>query len=149
MGSSISIEQRMQDLEDKFNGAIKNMQDDYSNTIGKYEKENSELKKQIESLKSINNSLHKNNENNETKTNEINKTINMKDLSKKQISLFVDKILSNKNMNISYIPDFVEKQIYKNIFDLLLQLMDHIFDNVHFNFIGHTISVNMEPNQEE
>ena len=44
-------------------------------------------------------------------------------ISSDSISKFVDELLNNKEVNMSYLPDGVEKQIYKNLLVYMLNIM--------------------------
>lgn len=67
-------------------------------------------------------------------------------VSRKKIEDIVDKMLEDPNMNIKYLPDFAERQIYINIFTLLLGVVDNISDNVDINFMGHKIRLQVLEN---
>ena len=70
------------------------------------DKETVELKREIIVLKSI---IENSNCNKE-------KTIS---ISTEEISKFVEEeILKNKNVNIKYLPDVIERQIYRNMFQI-------------------------------
>jgi len=104
----------------------------------KLKEENIELKKQIESLKLFNSSI-----NEKTSNNTINKG-KMK-LSKTKINNYVDEIINNSETNIRYLPDFVEKQIYRNVFRIGINLMDKICESSSINILGHTLSFEFDP----
>ena len=104
----------------------------------KLKEENIELKKQIESLKLFNSSI-----NEKTSNNTINKG-KMK-LSKTKINNYVDEIINNSETNIRYLPDFVEKQIYRNVFRIGINLMDKICESSSINIFGHTLSFEFDP----
>lgn len=81
-----------------------------------------ELEKQIESLKKIVDSHTMPMPNLKSiYDNEVNTK-----LEEKNIDSLVDKIISNPKYNISYLPDFVEKQLYKNMFSMMFHLVDHM-----------------------
>ena len=83
--------------------------------------ENEELRKQVKYLKDV--------LNDKKKEKPRLKKVGMKletPISKEAIEKYVEKILENKDMNISYLPDFVEKKIYENVFSITLNLLDDI-----------------------
>jgi hypothetical protein len=103
-----------------------------------------ELEKQNTSLKSINESL--NNKVDEKIINIKNEyTKKLSEMSKTRINEYVQKILNDQNTNIKYLPDFVEKQIYYNVFTMLIKLMDHVFEKTSIDFLGHKIGLTCEP----
>ena len=102
-----------------------------------------ELTKQLESLKNMNSML-------EAKLLDKNKTLevenaNLSEISKHKIDEFVEELLKNENVNIGYLPDFVERQIYKNIFGVLIGLMETTLKTTSINFLGHQMSFNVKP----
>ena len=66
-------------------------------------------------------------------------------ISKQQINAFVDQLLNDQNVNIKYLPDFVEKQIYRNVFSILVGVIDNVIKSAHINIIGHRINLTLEP----
>jgi len=105
--------------------------------------ENEELKKQIKYLKSV---LQE-----KRKEKPRLKKVGMKietPISKEAIENYVDKILENEDMNISYLPDFVEKKIYENTFSILLNLLDDIMENIQINIINHKLVFDIQHEQK-
>jgi len=120
-------------------------------------KEISELRKELDSLKSINNTLeHKLTFNSDQYTNDTNINIDIdkkeyefKDVSKDRINAFVETLLQNKDINIKYLPDAVERQIYRNVFSILLGLMDNLFESTSVKFIGHKLTFSLQPMSDQ
>ena len=134
------------------------------NIISEYRIQNLELQKQNDSLKTINNTLrseiiqiknsdehsklttksllykNKNGEKNETKDDKI-----LTHISTKAIEEYVEKMIADKDVNINYLPDFVEKQLYRNILKIVLNLLDHILNNSHVTFFNHEINFDLVP----
>lgn len=105
------------------------------------------LKKQNEKLKSeINNA---NNQHNEVMLNKtiVNATdkIKLSESSKERINVFVEELLNDENVNIKYLPDFVERQIYRNVFNLLINLLEHILNTINIQFMGHEVKLDLKP----
>jgi hypothetical protein len=69
----------------------------------------------------------------------------LKDLSVKRINTFVEQLLLDKNINITYLPDFVEKQIYSNIFTILIALVDNSTKDIAIQFLGHQAKIVFSP----
>jgi ABC-type anion transport system duplicated permease subunit len=119
--------------------------------------ENVELKKQINVLKSINKNhekkiiqLSKNvctGSCSSTKEQKIKKKIS--NVSKEKINTIVDKLLKNPDTNISYLPDFVEKKIYTNVFGIVLNLLDDVLDTTAINFLGHKIKLDLTTDNDD
>lgn len=115
-----------------------------------YEEHLNELKKEIECLKTINHNLEQ-----ELQTEkEISSTELMRDIvnksrntgslvSKQLIHDYVNKMLENPQINIGYMPDFVEKQMYKNVFNMMLNVLDHVLETTKVELMGHEIVFDM------
>ena len=88
------------------------------------ENENKKLKNKIEENKKHNN-------------------IKINDISEEKINEYIDDILKNDNINVKYLPDSVEKAIYKNIFTIAIHLLDNIMDSTSINLLGHQIKINL------
>ena len=108
-----------------------------------------ELHRQIESLKTINNKLEKELSDAKSKKDENVNKVQLQELSQQKIDEFVEKLLSNQNVNIGYLPDFVERQIYKNVFSLLLGILDNTLTSTKINFMGHELLLTMGPQHKD
>jgi len=111
-----------------------------------------DLQKQILSLKNFNRHL-------ETKMSDLDEEMvkklsqNIKDtgilsngtVTKKRINELVDKLISDKNVNISYLPDFVEKQIYKNVLHMIISLLHGVIKTSSVEFLGHQLKFTLNP----
>lgn len=109
-----------------------------------------DLQKQIECLKKINEGRKK--ENKElakrlSNTNDDNKSESDNDIdvmvSLTQIEHIVDEMLANKDINISYLPDFVERQIYMNIIRIAMNVIAKTSQTTKIEFLGHEMSLKL------
>lgn len=115
-----------------------------------------DLKKELKSLKKINSKLEqelkqKYDEDIELTQSKTANGMTVKDLtriSKSQINKFVDELLDDEDVNSKYIPDFVERQLYRNIFKILLGTLDNLFDSTSVKFMGHQITFDLQPDDE-
>lgn len=108
-----------------------------------------DLAKQIESLKSINSGLEL-----KMKTmllsSEIHEnTDKLSQLSKAKVDEFVEKLLNDADVNIKYLPDFVERAIYKNVLNLIMALLNNVFDTVSVKFLGHNLTFTVMPDNQD
>lgn len=125
----------------------------YQDMMVDYRNEMQELSKQNKSLRTMNNDLRK-------EIKQLNRKILEKDqkitsrsqvgvgktpVSTDALKVYIDQMLENQDLNIKYIPDFVEKQLYQNIFYLLLNLVDHIVETSQAQFLGHEIKFVLQP----
>jgi len=110
------------------------------------------LKDENEYIKKVNISLMK--EINQLKEN-MNKdtglsltTLSNKEIkiqSDKKIDEFVQNILDNPDTNIAWLPDVVERRLYKNICTIIINLLESTIENSDITFLGHTIRFVMDP----
>jgi len=92
-------------------------------------------KKQIEDMKKIINNI-------DLSSNTIKKD-NIKELSKIKIEEFVEKLISDEQLNINWLPDYVERQIYFNVFNIIMRLLTDILEDTSLELIGHKIKFNI------
>jgi len=67
------------------------------------------------------------------------------ELSKAYIDSEIDKILANNDVNVSIIPDYYEKKIYRNIFNMLFGLLESITQTSEIKFLHHKITFSIQP----
>ncbi|KAI8472559.1 MAG: hypothetical protein J3K34DRAFT_205815 [Monoraphidium minutum] len=59
-----------------------------------------------------------------------------KGINKAVILGMVDQMLANKDVNIWWLPDQVERIVYFNVMTLMLQVLDEVVDGMSINFAG-------------
>lgn len=95
-----------------------------------------ELEKQIGSLKNIISQMN-------SKGDEMKEDPREpREVSIETIEYFVDEMM--KTHNISYLPDFVEKKLYVNMYTILLNFVDHLTSQNKINLLGHQITFKLE-----
>lgn len=144
-------ENQLDDIHKKFE-EIQQNREQKNNLIEKLKQENNklvsennELKKEIENYIKVDNKesiLEKSKENKKLKDNSVD--IKFSDITKLNIDQFVDKMLKDQDMNISYFPDFVERRVYKNALYLVFYLLDSVFESCHINILGHELSIDLK-----
>lgn len=118
----------------------------YAKLISERDAQINDLAKQVESLKSINSGLELKMKNMVLDPeNPVSNKLN--ELSQAKVNEFVDQLLSDANVNIKYLPDFVERAIYKNVLNLIIALLNNIFNTVSIKFFGHNLTFNIMPDQ--
>jgi hypothetical protein len=65
--------------------------------------------------------------------------------SEKNIDKYISDILKNPETNISWLPDAVEKNLYKNIAVMLLNILETTVENSEIKLLGHRIKFVMDP----
>lgn len=68
-------------------------------------------------------------------------------ICEKSIEQFVETLLKNKDIN-SFLPDCIEKKIYKNLILKTLNIILHFFRDFEINLLNHKIKVKIIPNEE-
>lgn len=66
------------------------------------------------------------------------------ELSRQYLDKEIDKILANKDVNMSLIPDKLERKLYHNIFGMFFGLMDELSKSTSFNFMGHSLNFQIQ-----
>jgi hypothetical protein len=67
-----------------------------------------------------------------------------REMSQIRIEEFVDSLLKDETVNIGWLPDVVERQLYRNVFTLLIKTLGDFVDDSQITFIGHKISFLLE-----
>jgi signal transduction histidine kinase len=123
---------------------------EYDKIINELRSEAREQKKQIESLIKINDFLEKQKsflKETFVKEEATSQNLKLSNLSEHMIDEFVEEILKNKDINIGYLPDYVEKRIYKNVFTILINLLDNSVDTTSVQLLGREIKFDFSPQQ--
>lgn len=66
-------------------------------------------------------------------------------IDKDKINEFVEKMLENSEINVYGFPDAIEKQIYRNIFSMLLNMLESGLDTAEIRLMGHKIQFQIQP----
>ena len=66
-------------------------------------------------------------------------------ISSEQIEKFVNELLNNKDVNMDYIPDAAEKEIYKKILIYGLNITKELIKTAKVEVIGHEITFTIKP----
>lgn len=70
-------------------------------------------------------------------------------VSKKEIINFVEeKILANENINMSYVPDSIEKEMYRKSALVLLSTIEEVLKTTKIEFMGHRITLKLEAKEK-
>jgi len=125
---------------------------------GKYEKiieENQNYKSKLAELQCHIDLLKKQNDNlrsgiiesakRSTESSEQIDKVKLSEISKERVDAFVEELLNDENVNIKYLPDFVERQIYRNVFSLLINVLENMLNTTNVQFMGHTITFDLKP----
>ena len=69
--------------------------------------------------------------------------------AKTPIEEYVDKLLQNNNINLSFAPDSVEKKLYVELLTSLFTLIENTLQTIEFKFLNRRITLIMEEIKEE
>lgn len=61
------------------------------------------------------------------------------------INMIVDRYLKDEHINNKFIPDVVEKRIYRNILRLITGLAKDTLGHANIQILGHQINFNITP----
>ncbi len=129
---------------------------EYKFKIKELDEQLSNLNIEIDSLNSINKDLEESLQQKNKIIERLGSNIKTEDdvkelikmLSKEQIDNYVEELLADENINIKYLPDIVERQIYRNTFKLFIKLLNKILGTMSFEIIGHKLHMNMIPKND-
>lgn len=79
----------------------------------------------------------------------FNQPITSWNLSSERVDEFVERLLQDPNISIKYLPDFVERQIYRNVFMVFMGLLQSIVDSSALEVIGHQLKFSLEPKADK
>lgn len=60
-------------------------------------------------------------------------------ISSEALAQYIDSLMGDKATNIAFLPDFVERKIYTNVFAILLRLLDDTLDKSAISLLGHRV----------
>lgn len=70
-------------------------------------------------------------------------------LSKALVDEFVDEMLKDENVNISGLPDFIERRVYANVIIMMMSMIDKVLESTHIQFMNHRIVFDVVPQEDE
>lgn len=144
---------RIQQMEEKYNALLSDKNSkilELQNQLAEVTRKNQELMQQNSSLSDLKNAnailSNKILANPLTEKHILDlKNPAMQEISKMRIDEFVETLLQDKNINTKYLPDFVERQLYKNVFTILVSVLQHTFATCSFSLLGHQVNLSMVP----
>lgn len=74
-----------------------------------------------------------------------NKEMQLQEVSKKRIDEVVNSLLADENINMKYFPDWVEKQLYRNVITLMINLCASLLDTASVKCMGHEMTFDLHP----
>ena len=93
------------------------------------------LQDQIDALKKENEVLRK-------EVDYFNGRRTIKDvIDEEQIKLTAEKLIKDKDVNLKYLPDFIERRFYESIIKIFLALIKETCDTTKLSILGHEIDI--------
>ena len=77
--------------------------------------------------------------------NLFSNTKKTEEISSDQINQFVAKMLQNKDVNLSFVPDSMESKIYEKLLTMTIQELHQILATVKIQFLNQEITIHMNP----
>lgn len=65
------------------------------------------------------------------------------------VNVIVERYIHNEKINNRFIPDVVERRIYRNTLKLIIGIMKDTVENASIDVLGHKITFTMTPIQSE
>lgn len=66
-----------------------------------------------------------------------------------QLMCYIEQILQDPACNIKYLPDAVERHMYRTIFQSVIGLLDKVVSSSKIELLGHEITLSMNPSTSE
>jgi hypothetical protein len=109
-----------------------------------------QLKSEIVELKKVNDELLHQIKNLEEKLRVRNENAtNIVNISNEAVTSFIDQMIRSEHVNISYLPDYVEKSIYTNILTIILGILENVLGTTELRLLSHVITFNITPESNE
>lgn len=67
------------------------------------------------------------------------------DNTSQQIKDLVTKILLNKNINLTFLPDSIERKIYEKLLTFGIDELKELLSSVKIQFLNYEITLDMHP----
>jgi len=163
MGNCFTRRREIIDLQNRMNILEYNNLGN-ENTINEYKSKNDQLQAEIHSLTKVNRELEERlseqNQNIIFSTTSVSKALvpdtELEDarkkilgkLSRAYIDQEIEKIINNEKVNVGLIPDYFERKIYRNIFNILFTLLDNTISTTSINFLHHKIEFKFQADDE-
>ena len=66
-------------------------------------------------------------------------------VSEENIKKFIDELLKNEDINMKYLPDSAEKELYVKMFLLFMNVLSESLKRTDINFLIHKIEIVVNP----
>jgi hypothetical protein len=68
-----------------------------------------------------------------------------KNVSEENIKKFIDELLKNEEINMRYLPDSAEKELYVKVFLLFMNVLSESLKKTDINFLNHKLEITIKP----
>ena len=69
-------------------------------------------------------------------------------VSAERIEEFVNELLADPDVNLSMVPDAIERSIQRRVLLALFKTIAKVVDGVSVDLLGHTLKLRIEPKSE-
>lgn len=70
-------------------------------------------------------------------------------INSETIEMIANRIVDENEFNIGFIPDWVEKKLYKNTMIMSLRLLEIILSKGSIDMLGHKMTINLNPSDNK
>ena len=69
----------------------------------------------------------------------------LRKMSEQRLSSIVQDMLDDPDTNIPWLPDFVERKLYMNIFTIAMNMFERVIEDTQLHFMGHQLQMVVDP----
>lgn len=103
------------------------------------------LRREIVALRAINQQLEHRLQERSVPTEDAPPPVQIAGVSRQRIEELVEQMLQNPDINVKYLPDAVERQLYRNVFSLALNVLGEVLKSSSVELLGHRIQLTLVP----
>ena len=67
----------------------------------------------------------------------------LSETAKQRIESYVDQIVNDSSLHITYLPEAIERHLYRNIFRVILGVIDRVVKETTINVLGQQIRMTL------
>lgn len=80
-------------------------------------------------------------------TSSVTPSIDYDNTREKAIDAIIDRLMADDNVNQRFIPDIIERKLYKNMMSIIIGLAQETIQNSSIDVLGHRLSFTLTPLQ--
>lgn len=71
--------------------------------------------------------------------------VRSREISNSNIESFVDDVLADPSVNISLLPDAIERPLYTNLIKIVLNVLQKTLAGIKLDLVNHELSLEINP----